>query len=276
MTRCQIVLPARLASSRLPEKLLRRVGGKCLLQHTFEAASRAKIAQGIVIAVDDERIAREAEAFGGRWIMTSPTCSSGTDRIAEVAESMSDVEVFVNVQSDEPEIDPQVIDRVATLLLNDPQADLATAGTPIRERHLLDDPACVKIVMADSDSLFTESLVPTTDRQTMSGQGRAVYFSRAAVPFVRDGITDSHLAAEPPLFWHHIGIYAYRRSFLEWFASAPPSRLEQAERLEQLRALEAGKRIVVARVEAATPGIDTQADLDAFIKRMSARQSSSG
>ena len=100
------------------------------------------------------------------------------------------------------------------------------------------------------------------------GKGRAVYFSRAVVPFVREGITPEHLRHEPPLFWHHIGIYAYRREFLQWFAKAPPSMLEQAERLEQLRAVEAGKKIVVARVESATPGIDTQEDLDAFRLRV--------
>ena len=257
MTRCQIVLPARLASTRLPEKFLRKVAGKSVLQHTFEAASRSKLADGIVVAVDDERIAEEVEAFGGRWLMTSPTCASGTDRIAEVAAAMRDVAVFVNVQADEPEIDPDVIDLVASQLINDPDADMATAGTPIRELRILQDPSCVKIVMAMDAS-----------GSSGAGKGRAVYFSRATVPFVRDGIQQSHLEAEPPLFWHHIGLYAYRRDFLQWFAAAAPSMLEQAERLEQLRAVEAGKRIIVARVESATPGIDTQADLDAFTSRL--------
>jgi 3-deoxy-manno-octulosonate cytidylyltransferase (CMP-KDO synthetase) len=277
MTRCQIVLPARLASTRLPEKLLRMVAGKTVLQHTFEAASGSKIADGIVVAVDDERIAQEVEAFGGRWLMTSPQCASGTDRIAEVAAAMPDAEVFVNVQADEPEIDPSVIDLVASQLIDDPKADMATAGTPIRDLRVFQDPACVKIVMAwepsaDSSagqaSAGQASAGQASAGQASAGQGRAVYFSRATVPFVRDGITPSDLAAEPPLFWHHIGLYAYRREFLQWFAAAPPSRLEQAERLEQLRAVEAGKRIIVARVESATPGIDTQADLDAFTSRL--------
>ncbi len=260
MTRCQIVLPARLASTRLPEKLLRQVAGKSVLQHTYEAASHATAGEGIVVAVDDERIAKEVDRFGGRWLMTSQSCASGTDRIAEVAEAMPEIEVFINVQADEPEIDPNVIDLVASLLILDPLAEMATAGTPIRDLSSLQDPSCVKIVMARESA-----------QDGGAGKGRAVYFSRAAVPFVREGVTQGHLDAEPPLFWHHIGLYAYRRKFLRWFAAAQPSMLEQAERLEQLRAIEADKRIVVARVESATPGIDTQADLDAFAKRVSQR-----
>lgn len=255
--RCRIVIPARLASTRLPEKLLRRAGGKTVLQHTFEAASRASVADGIVVAVDDQRIADEVESFGGQWIMTSPNCASGTDRIAEVARGLPETEVFVNVQGDEPEIDPGVIDSVARLLIVDDKADMSTAGTPIRDARLLNDPSCVKIVMGSDDQAGG------------AGQGRAVYFSRAAIPFARDKINDSVLANEPPIYWHHIGLYAYRREFLAWFTAQPPSLLEQTERLEQLRAIEAGKTILVARTESATPGIDTQQDLDDFIQRRS-------
>lgn len=255
---CQIVIPARLASSRLPEKLLRKVAGKSILQHTFEAASRSSVAAGIVVAVDDQRMADEVDSFGGRWIMTGATCASGTDRIAEVAETISDVEVFVNVQGDEPEIDPAVIDLVASTLLHDSTADMSTAGTPIRDRRVLEDPSCVKIVMASTNE----------SQKKGAGQGRAIYFSRAAVPLARDGLTESMLAAEPPIHWHHIGLYAYRREFLRWFAAQPPSLLEQTERLEQLRAIEAGKKILVVRVESATPGIDTIEDLQAFASRI--------
>jgi 3-deoxy-manno-octulosonate cytidylyltransferase (CMP-KDO synthetase) len=256
MTRCQIVLPARLASTRLPEKLLRRVGGKSILQHTYDSAKQSRVAEAIVVAVDDPRMAREVESFGGEWMMTSPACASGTDRIAEVARARPEIDVFVNVQADEPEIDPQVIDQVAMELIHDTGADMATAATPLRELELLNDPACVKVVMAQVHSTIAES-----------HRGRAVYFSRAVVPFVREGITPRHLEAEPPLFWHHIGLYAYRRDFLNWFAAAPPSLLEQAEKLEQLRAIEAGKRIMVTRVASAASGIDTQSDLDAFTRR---------
>lgn len=261
---CTIVIPARLASTRLREKLLRRVGGKSVLQHTHDAARRSTIGQDIVVAVDDQRIADEVDSFGGKWIMTSADCASGTDRIAEIAQAMPHTDVFINVQGDEPEIDPTAIDAVAKALLNCPGADMSTVGTPIRDQAILNDPSNVKIVMAG-------------DPQT--GQGRAVYFSRSVVPHMRDGktrdgIDPNSLAANPPIYWHHIGLYAYRRDFLQWFASQPPSLLETTERLEQLRAIESGKHIAVAQVDHAAPGIDTQADLDAFAERVATRQSS--
>ena len=255
-----IVIPARLASTRLPEKLLRVAGEKTILQHTFDSARQSAIADGVVIAVDNQRMADEVDSFGGKWVMTDPACNSGTDRIAEVAAAMPDVDVFVNVQGDEPEIDANVIDRVASALIEAGDADISTAGTPIRQRSILEDPACVKIVMAQTSSQGSAA--------NRAGQGRAVYFSRSPVPHCRDGINEASLTTEPPLFWLHIGLYAYRREFLNWFSARPPSLLEETERLEQLRAIEAGKRIVVARVEAAAPGIDTEADLAAFIKRL--------
>ncbi len=264
-TESLIVIPARLASTRLPEKLLRKAGDKSILQHTHEAASRAANGNQIVVAVDDRRLADEVESFGGKWVMTSPDCASGTDRIAEVAAAMPEIDVFINVQGDEPEINPAVIDLVASTLIDDPSADMSTAGTPIRDARLLEDPACVKIVMAGDDQADNRADDQTGKR---AGKGRAVYFSRAVVPFARDGIDASLLSAEPPVYWHHIGLYAYRRDFLDWFARESPSLLENVERLEQLRAIEAGKKIVVARVESATPGIDTQEDLDAFVQRL--------
>ena len=248
--RCQIVLPARLASSRLAEKLLRKAGGKTILQHTYEAASRSSLGEKIIVAVDDPKLANEVDSFGGQWMMTSEKCVSGTDRLAEVAEAIPNAEIFINVQADEPEINPASIDLVARTLAEDHDADMATVGTPIRSKDQLKDPACVKILMPKRE-----------------GKGRAVYFSRAALPFVREGIDDSHLNAEPPIFWHHIGLDAYRREFLTWFASQPPSQLEQLEKLEQLRAIEAGKRIVVARVDSATPGIDTLDDFQRFERK---------
>ncbi len=255
--RCQIIIPARFASTRLPEKLLRRVGGKTILQHTYEAALRSRFAEGVLIAVDDQRIADEVDRFGGRWVMTRVDHASGTDRIAEAAASVSETDIFINVQGDEPEIDSRAIDAVAKLLIDDPAADVATVGTPIRDRASLDDPSKVKIVMAELEASGANG----------AGQGRAVYFSRSVVPHIRGGVTDESLAAEPPIFWHHIGLYAYRRNFLEWFAHQPVSLLEETEKLEQLRAIEAGKRIVVARVGHATPGIDTIEDLQAFERR---------
>jgi 3-deoxy-manno-octulosonate cytidylyltransferase (CMP-KDO synthetase) len=262
-----IVIPARLASTRLPEKLLRKVAGKTILQHTFAAASRCKVTDKVIVAVDDQRLADEVDSFGGDWIMTSKDCASGTDRIAEVAAAMPDVDVFVNVQGDEPEIEPSVIDLVAKVLIES-DAEMSTVGTPIRDQKILNDPSCVKIVMANEPG--TEAREPGPEDR--AGQGRAVYFSRAAVPYHRDGVDATILAAEPPIYWHHIGLYAYRTSFLKWFASQRPSLLEQTERLEQLRAIEAGKKIVVARVEAAAPGIDTEADLVAFTQRWESRK----
>ena len=247
--RSQIVIPARLASTRLSEKLLRRAGGKSILQHTYESASRSKLSEGVVVAVDDSRLADEVTSFGGKAIMTSLACASGTDRIAEVATQFPEIDVFVNVQGDEPEIDPAAIDLVTKTLLDHPDASIATVATPIRDSRLLEDPSCVKIVMAEF----------------LGNCGRAIYFSRAVVPMDRDANVENLLAQDPPIYWHHIGLYCYRREFLQWFAAQPPSRLEQIERLEQLRAIEAGKTIVVARVESAAPGIDTQEDLDRFI-----------
>lgn len=244
----QIVIPARLASTRLPEKLLLRAGGKSVLQHTYEAASRAACAAGVTVAVDDPRLAQEVDAFGGQAMMTNPQHPSGTDRIAEVAAMLPAADILINVQGDEPEIDPAAIDLVAGLLQNDPQAAMATVATPIRDASRLSDPSCVKVVIGRD--------------------GRALYFSRAAVPHVRDGVTPSVLAAEPPLFWHHVGLYAYRREFLQWFAAEPPGQLEQAEKLEQLRALQAGHPIVVGRVESAAAGIDTLADFETFRSRV--------
>ncbi|QEG43314.1 3-deoxy-manno-octulosonate cytidylyltransferase [Roseimaritima ulvae] len=242
-----VVIPARLASSRLPEKLLLRVDERSVLQHTHDAAQRAEGISGVTVAVDDPRLAQEVDGFGGRALMTSVDCQSGTDRIAEVAATMPEVDVFVNVQGDEPEIDPAAIELVSRLLVEHPEADMATVATPIRDPALWEDPNCVKVVM--------------------DAGGRALYFSRAAVPFVRDGGPPADFAAEPPMFWQHVGLYAYRRDFLLWFAAQPPAALEQLEKLEQLRALAAGRRIVVGRIDTVARGIDTLEDFEDFCQR---------
>ncbi len=274
--RCQIVIPARLASTRLSEKLLRVAGGKSILQHTFEAASRATIAEGVTIAVDDRRLAAECESFAASWVMTSEDCPSGTDRIAEVAQSMPNIEIFVNVQGDEPEIDPATIDKVATALIENPDADMATVGTPIRDLAILEDPSCVKIVLAADQPATAGASTKGSGSHCGSGShsgsgsiaGRAIYFSRSVVPHSREALTREILARDPPSHWHHIGLYAYRRQFLDWFSAQPPSHLETIERLEQLRAIEAGLRVVVASIDSATPGIDTLDDFQAFAKRV--------
>lgn len=265
MPETQIVLPARLASTRLSEKLLQKVAGKTVLRHTYESASRARCASaGVVVAVDDPRLADEVDSFGGRWIMTPKTCPTGTDRIAHVASEFPATEIFVNVQSDEPEIDPRAIDAVAAALVGDPSAEMATAGTPIRSTDSLRDPSIVKIVMAN----FSQPSSSSPNAAAGAGQGRAVYFSRACVPWNRDGDPAERLTDSPPVYWHHLGLYAYRRDFLSWFARSPPSPLENIEKLEQLRAIEAGKKILVAAVGPAKSGIDTADDLAAFRSRI--------
>jgi len=241
-----VVIPARYASTRLPRKMLLRETGKTLLQHTYESACAARKPAGVVIATDHAEIAREVERFHGDFVMTSPDCASGTDRVAEVARQLPHAEVLVNVQGDEPEMLPENIDCVINLLEQNPSAGMATLATPISSPEHLADPACVKVVFDD--------------------HGRALYFSRSPIPFVRDPDTSKPFN-QPPQFFQHLGIYAYRRDTLLSIASTPPSSLEQAEKLEQLRMLQTGGTILVAVVEHAARGIDTPADYAAFVAR---------
>ncbi len=242
-----LVIPARLASTRLPRKLLLVETGKTLLQHTYEAARRAHaLASGICVAADHEEIAAAVRSFGGQVRLTSPDCASGTDRVAEIARQMPDVEIFVNVQGDEPELSGEAIDLVIDLLARDPGAVMATLATPIRSRRQLDDPACVKVVF--------------------DGSGRALYFSRSPIPHARQW-DDNLLTAEPASFHQHIGLYAYRRDFLLRVAEIPRTPLERLENLEQLRVLESGYSIAVGVVDEPTIGIDTPDDYRAFVER---------
>jgi 3-deoxy-manno-octulosonate cytidylyltransferase (CMP-KDO synthetase) len=250
-----IVIPARLNSTRLARKMLLRETGKTLLQHTFEAAKRARKPQGVCIATDHEEIAAEVRAFGGEVVMTSPECASGTDRIAEVARAMPDVDLFVNVQGDEPEMNSGSIDRVIELLEEHPDVPMSTVAAPLRRKELLNDPACVKAAFAGKfDAAGRWS-------------GRALYFSRSPIPHAREW-DDSLLTANPPSFFHHLGLYAYRREFLDQFTRLARSPLETLESLEQLRVLEAGYTIWIGLVEHASSGIDTPADYAAFVERM--------
>jgi 3-deoxy-manno-octulosonate cytidylyltransferase (CMP-KDO synthetase) len=241
-----VVIPARYASTRLPRKMLLRETGKTLLQHTYEAACAARKPSGVVIATDHVEIAREVERFRGEFVLTSRECASGTDRVAEFARRMPKAEILVNVQGDEPEMSPDNIDRVIELLEQNPSAGMATLATRIPSAEQLANPACVKVVF-DED-------------------GRALYFSRSPIPFVREP-DDSRPFNDPPLFYQHLGIYAYRRDVLLDFAAMRPSSLEQAEKLEQLRMLQTGGSILVAVVDHAASGIDTPADYAAFVAR---------
>lgn len=243
-----VVIPARYASTRLPRKMLLRDTGKTLLQHTYEAASAARKPAGVVVATDHAEIAAEVEQFGGEFIMTSTDCASGTDRVAEVARKMPGAEILVNVQGDEPEMSPDNIDRVIELLEQNSSAGMATLATPMPSLEQLHNPACVKVVFDNG--------------------GRAMYFSRSPIPFVRDApACGSAKFNDPPLFFQHLGIYAYRRQTLLDVAALPPSTLEQAEKLEQLRMLQHGGTILVAVVHHAAAGIDTPADYAAFVAR---------
>lgn len=245
-----IVIPARLASTRLPRKLLLRAAGKSVIQHTYEAARRARKPAGLCVATDHQEILAEVHSFGGQAQMTSPNCASGTDRVAEVARRLTDVDIVVNVQGDEPELAGEAIDAAIAVLEADPQCVMSTLATPIRQRDKLLNAACVKVVF--------------------DHYSRALYFSRSPIPHAREW-EDRLLDANPPLFYQHIGLYAYRREFLLALAAMPPARLEQTEKLEQLRVLEAGHSIAVAIVPHATLGIDTPHDYEAFVKRQQPR-----
>jgi len=246
MATSQIIIPARLASTRLPQKLLLRETGKSLIQHTHEAARRATRPQGILVATDHIEIFDEVRSFGGRAEMTDPNAPSGTDRVAEVARHMTGVDIIVNLQGDEPEIAGGSIDLAIELLEKNPTAVMSTLATPICSRQPLEDPACVKVVF--------------------DAAGRALYFSRSAIPHPRRW-DDALLSTDPPTYYQHVGLYAYRRDFLLRLASMSPSRLEQVEKLEQLRVLEAGHSILVGVIDEPTFGIDTPDDYRAFVAK---------
>jgi 3-deoxy-manno-octulosonate cytidylyltransferase (CMP-KDO synthetase) len=226
--------------------MLLRETGKTLLQHTYEAACAARRPTGVLVATDHAEIAADVERFGGEFVMTSATCASGTDRVAEVTRKLPRAQIVVNVQGDEPEMSPDNIDRVIDLLEQNPSAGMATLATPLPAPEQLTNPACVKVVF--------------------DHHGRALYFSRSPIPFVRDP-DDSHDFNQPAIFFQHLGIYAYRRDVVLEVAALPPSSLEQAEKLEQLRMLQHGGTILVGVVAQCSSGIDTAADYAAFVAR---------
>ena len=251
------IIPARLHSSRLPRKLLLSDTGRPLLQYVWEAACRTRRLDEVIIATDSQEIAETVRRFGGRFEMTGEH-PSGTDRIAEVVRRCGlDADIIVNIQGDEPEIDPDHIDTLVDALETHPNAQMATLATPITSLDRLNDRSCTKVVCAAT--------------------GRALYFSRLPVPYCRDGRVEELLerAAETAAGrspWNlHIGLYAYRRDFLLRLTELPPSTLERLEKLEQLRALEAGAWIQVAFVDHASVGIDTPDDYAQFCARQRRR-----
>lgn len=246
------IIPARLQSTRLPRKLLLNVTGKPLLQYVWETACECPDLHDVVVATDSQEIADVVHSFGGRAELTGQH-NSGTDRIAEVTRRcFSDADAIVNLQGDEPELDPAV---VASLVreMRTSNCPMATVAAPITSPDIVRDPNCVKVVV--------------------DVNGRAMYFSRSAIPFSRDVPIENHFRDGEPSPWLlHVGLYAYRRDFLLKLTSMPPSPLEQLEKLEQLRALQSGASMAVAIVNHAAVGIDTPEDYAAFVARQALRQ----
>jgi len=238
-----VIIPARYASSRLPGKPLLRETGKYLIQHVYERACRARNIDRVIVATDDSRIMSAVESFGGQSILTRSDHSSGTDRVAEVAEGL-DSDVIVNLQGDEPLIEPSAIELLPALLQGNTEAAAATLAVPLTSVERWQNPNCTKVVCDD--------------------RGRALYFSRSPIPHVRDGQPDFH--ARPLQFLQHLGVYAYRRAFLLRLAAMEPAALEQLEKLEQLRILAIGRAIQVGIVAHSSPGVDTYEDYREFVR----------
>jgi len=255
------IIPARFASTRLPGKPLSDIHGKTMIERVYSRACAATRVDRVVVATDDERIAAVVRGFGGEAVLTSPAHPTGTDRLAEAARSI-DAELLVNVQGDEPMLDPAGIDAAAGALVDDSSLPMATLSLPLRSVDEMLAPSVVKVVTDEG--------------------GNALYFSRSPIPHVRlagaDGARASAEAAvERALARKHVGLYAYRREALLRFASLPPSPLEEAEGLEQLRALHHGMRIRVVPVDGeGGPAVDTPEDLERVRGLLSAAGPSAG
>lgn len=252
--RCTVIIPARLGSTRFPEKVLASSTGKPLVQHVVEGAARAHGAARVVVATDHERVRQALAAHGTQVVMTSAEHPNGTSRLAEAASllRLSDDEIVVNAQGDEPDMAGEVIDcALRALTSREPGVVVGTAATPLRSGQDITNPNLVKVVRALD--------------------GCALYFSRAPIPVHRDGRAGSPPdAGSRPL--RHLGVYAYRVGFLKRYAHMPPTPLERAEQLEQLRVLEHGLRIGVEVVDAAPEGIDTPEQYEAFVARWHAKR----
>lgn len=227
------VVPARYASTRLPGKPLLDICGKPMIQHVCEAVGRASLVDDVLVATDDTRIARAVNDFGGRAVMTSPDCASGTDRLVEIARH-EQADIYLNVQGDEPLLRPADMDKLVDALLRHPQAAAATPCYPVSARQAR-DPNLVKVVRNEA--------------------GQALYFSRAPIPFDRDD-------EKRVQHWGHVGMYAYRPAALAVFAAHAPGELERAEKLEQLRLLQHGIAIQMVELPPCAPGVDTPEDLE--------------
>ncbi len=225
------ILPARWGSTRFPGKPLHLIAGKPLIQHVWERCKLSSLLTEIFVATDDPRIADAVSSFGGKSILTSPDHPTGTDRLAEAIQHTPNATHILNIQGDEPLIDPSLIDQLAQALIDDPSLPMVTAANPISPSDpTVNDPNVVKVVI--------------------SQLGKALYFSRSPLPFFRNPVENLSVL-------RHKGIYGYQRNFLQTFVSWPPSPLELAESLEQLRALENGAPIHVVITNDTSPGVDT-------------------
>ncbi|MBR6012853.1 MAG: 3-deoxy-manno-octulosonate cytidylyltransferase [Selenomonadaceae bacterium] len=227
------VIPARYASTRLPGKPLKDICGKPMICRVYERAKNSKLADEVIVATDDERIFQAVEKNSGRAVMTRADHKTGTDRLAEVAEKFPDAEIIVNVQGDEPLIDSNLIDELISEFLQDKNLQMATVATELTDEEEMKNPNNVKVVIDKNNN--------------------ALYFSRSLIPYPRNSGKSK--------VYKHIGIYAYRKNFLLDFAKMDSTELEQAESLEQLRALENGYKIRVIKSDCKFVGVDTEEDL---------------
>jgi len=241
------VIPARLRSTRFADKVLAKDTGKFLIQHTYERACMAKLPEKVIIAADDEKVAAAAKTFGADCFLTSPDHQSGTDRIAEAVADM-DVEIIVNLQGDEPEIDPANIDYLAKMLMDNPDCPMATLAAEFQTAGQVSDPNIVKVIIGRNN--------------------KAIYFSRWPIPYDRENSGVGNVKQ----YLRHIGIYAYRKKFLLEITALPQTPLEKTEKLEQLRAIENGYSILVGKVKHTCDGIDTPEQYAEFVKRYKERE----
>ena len=237
------IIPARMGSTRFPGKALAAETGKALVLHVVDAIERAPSVGRVIVASEDVQIAEACEAAAIEHVMTAPSHPNGSSRIAEVAASLQ-AEVFLNVQGDEPEIESDTIEATVRALIEDEQADVATAAAPLQHDQDPADPNLVKVVVGLD--------------------GHALYFSRSPIPATREDLKVEHL--------RHVGLYAYRPTTLAAYPTLAPTPLELAEQLEQLRLLEHGYRIAVASVDTAHPGIDTPSQYASFVARFGRRR----
>jgi 3-deoxy-manno-octulosonate cytidylyltransferase (CMP-KDO synthetase) len=242
-------IPARYGSTRFAGKVLAKDTGKFLIQHTWERACQAKLPEKVIIAADDEQVVAAANSFGAECVLTSVEHESGTDRIAEAVRDI-DVDIIVNLQADEPEIDPANIDYLAELLIRNPDYPMATLAAEFKTAEQVADPNIVKVVLDGK-----------------AGKAGAIYFSRSPIPYDRE----SAGVGEMGQYLRHLGIYAYRKEFLLKITTLPQTPLEKIEKLEQLRAIENGFAILVGKVKHTCDGIDTPEQYAEFVKRQKAR-----